>query len=117
MSLGQTGEVVVRLKGVGNAKADNVVVRLALPSSMRLMRGSTRIFNQGYPKGLPAGSDALVGPGINIGNYLPDANAYVLAQVKAVASAPGGSTVVGSASADNLSEVHDTLPLVITIRP
>lgn len=55
----------------------NVMIRSVLPKNLRYVPGTTKLYNGEYESGVWVVEDTIIGNGINIGNYLPQANAYI----------------------------------------
>lgn len=60
-----------------NETQNNVMVKSILPSNLKYVAGSTKLYSTKYPNGATINQDSVVTDGINIGNYLPNSNAYV----------------------------------------
>lgn len=69
---GQTVKYEINFKNTGSTTLNNVVVRDELPKGMKIVPGSTKIYNSNYPNGTAAGTDDIVANGgISIGSYVP----------------------------------------------
>lgn len=55
----------------------NVMVKDLLPSNLRYVPGTTKLFNGNHPNGATYTTDTLLTTGVNIGNYNAGINAYV----------------------------------------
>jgi uncharacterized repeat protein (TIGR01451 family)/LPXTG-motif cell wall-anchored protein len=73
---GASVDYQIEYKNTGTTKQNDVVIRDVLPAGMTYVNGSTMYANATHPSGTPA-SDNVTKNGINIGNYLPGANAFV----------------------------------------
>lgn len=62
----------------------NVTLIDKLPDNMEYIKDSTRLWNEKYPNGATNTDNTILTEGINIGNYAPDANAYVRFRVRIV---------------------------------
>ena len=71
-----TVDVLVHMQNAGTERLNNVVVRAELPQRTTLLVPSTFFAHGQAPRGIPA-SDNVAGVGLNIGDYLSEANAYV----------------------------------------
>lgn len=82
--------------GLTNETQRNVMIRSILPSNLRYVPGSTKLYSTKYPNGATINQDTVVTDGINIGNYLPESNAYVRFTAEVVDSnlANGSNTLV-----------------------
>jgi uncharacterized repeat protein (TIGR01451 family) len=74
---GATVSYLITVKNTGNTQLDHVSIRDKLPKDVRIVPGSTMIYNSNYPGGIAAGSDAVVSNGIDIGSYGVNGGAYV----------------------------------------
>ncbi len=59
-----------------NETQNNVMIKSALPSNLKYVAGTTKIYNAKYD-GAKIDQDTIATTGINIGNYTPNSNAYV----------------------------------------
>lgn len=56
---------------------ENVMLKDILPSNLRYVPNSTKIWNDKFNDGLVTPDGDIIGCGINIGHYYPEANAFV----------------------------------------
>ncbi len=59
-----------------NETQNNVMIKSALPSNLKYVAGTTKLYNAKYD-GAKIDQDTIATTGINIGNYTPNSNAYV----------------------------------------
>ena len=117
---GQTLSYSLSFKNTGNTTLNNVVIRDQLPARMKIVPGSTKIYNSNHPNGVAAGNDAIVGNGgINIGSYNAGSNAYVIfkASVDQVDKLNCGSNNlknIGEASLSHQGPVTDNAVATVT---
>lgn len=64
-------------KNTGTTEQKNVVMKDVLPAGLTYVPGSTKLQNASFPSG-KAIEDGINGAGVNIGNYAPGANAYLV---------------------------------------
>lgn len=64
-------------KNTSDKKQDGVVIKDILPSNLQYVTGSSVIKNSSHPNGAKVLQDYLVEDGLRIGNYSPEANAYL----------------------------------------
>lgn len=119
---GEKMDYMIRFENKGNTTLNNVVVGDNLPDYMQYVPGSTYIYNGNHPNGTPAGSDNVAKGGINVGNYAPGSDGYVVFTVKLDESkqfAKCGNYVltnVGIVRAQNMSyEVYNTAKTTVNI--
>ncbi len=76
---GSTIEYLISYKNTGSTRQDNVVLKDTLPKGVTYVKHTTYVANGSNPQGLLLGaqSDTATTTGINIGNYAPDAAAYI----------------------------------------
>jgi uncharacterized repeat protein (TIGR01451 family) len=75
---GQTVKYEISFTNTGKTTLNDVVVRDQLPKDVKIVPGSTKIYNANYSNGVSAGTDAVVSNGgISIGSYTAGSNAYV----------------------------------------
>ncbi len=78
---GETVDYLITYKNTGEVQQDNVVVKDNLPDSETYVPGSTVLGNGKTPQGAKV-SDNVTTSGVNIGSYLPGANAWVIFSAK-----------------------------------
>lgn len=74
---GATVSYLIGFTNTGNTQLDHVIVNDKMPAHAHIVPGSTLIVNGNHPQGTPAGSDAVVSNGIDIGSYGVGTNAFV----------------------------------------
>lgn len=84
VNIGDELEYQIVYHNTSNQIHYNVMIRDGLPANLEYISGTTRLWNETYPDGATNTDDTLPTTGINIGNYAPDANAYVRFRVKVV---------------------------------
>jgi uncharacterized repeat protein (TIGR01451 family)/LPXTG-motif cell wall-anchored protein len=85
----QPGEVVdylLQYKNTGDTQQNDVTFRDTLPAGMTYVNGSTVFGNSNFPAGKKASDNIANGTGINVGSYLPGANAWAIFSAKAPAN-------------------------------
>lgn len=83
--VGDEVEYQIEYRNLGNAVANNVMIRDILPTNMEYVAGSTYLYTSDIPNGARVESDNLTTSGINIGsNYQSRANAYIRFRAKVV---------------------------------
>lgn len=89
VSPGEVVQMRLEFANTGDVQQNNVVVRVSdLPDGVRYLDGSTELKNGNHPDWKRV-SDNLVGTGINIGDYLTGANAFVRFDVMIDPDFPG----------------------------
>ena len=74
----QVGDKVdfqLAFQNTGTATKTNVMIRAQLPEGLRYLPGTTKLYNVKYDGDIL--SDEIATTGVNIGGYLPHANAYL----------------------------------------
>lgn len=84
VNIGDELEYQIVYHNTSNQIQYNVMIRDGLPANLEYISGTTRLWSETYPDGATNTDDTLPTTGINIGNYAPDANAYVRFRVKVV---------------------------------
>lgn len=74
---GDTLAYKVEYRNAGNSWQNGVVIRDSMPPRLNYVPGSTWLINQTNPGGVNYSSDNLTNGGIVIGDYGPNANAFV----------------------------------------
>ncbi len=82
-------------KNISDSTQNDVMLQCKLPSNLRYVTGSTKIFNVKYGDGATL-SEGIATKGVNIGNYTPSSDAYVRFTVEVVDDnlADGWNTLV-----------------------
>ena len=93
--VGDKVEFQIQYINTSDKKQENVAVQDILPSNLRYVPGSTKIYNDSHA-GAIVNSDAIINGGFFIGHYGPDANAYIrfVAEVVDDNLACGSNTLV-----------------------
>ncbi len=79
---GDTLEYAINAKNIGKTKLNKLVIGDNLPPFVKYVNGSTTVKNGSFPNGRPDTTNNVTKGGIEIGNYLPNANAIVYFKVK-----------------------------------
>jgi len=79
---GETVDYLLQYKNTSEAQQDGVTFRDTLPAGMTYVNGSTIYGNTLHPSGTPASDNIANGTGINVGSYLPGANAWAIFSAK-----------------------------------
>lgn len=117
--LGEKVEYQIKYQNTGSATARNVMVKDQLPANLKLVSGTTKLYNANYPKGTKIDQDDITTKGINIGGYTAGSNAYVRFTAEAVDAnlVCGDNTVTNWAQVgigDSGSSQQDSANVVIT---
>ena len=78
VKVGDKVEFQIHYQNTSNKWQENVSIRDILPSNLRYVEGSTKLMNSNHPNGDPVDEDHLVGDGLKVGAYSPNATAYIL---------------------------------------
>lgn len=114
---GDIVEYQVQYINNGDTIQNNVVIKDVLPANLTYINGSTVIKNSNYPNGKTV-SDDVTGIGINIGNSMPNSNAYLkfsakIADVNALSC--GVNTITNAAEAQTTNGIkRDTAVVTVT---
>lgn len=84
LSIGDKVEFQINYKNTSDATQTDVAINDILPSNLRYINGTTKVYNSTYPKGFLVDSNEVVGEGIRIGTYDPGANALIRFQAEVV---------------------------------
>lgn len=111
--IGDLVEFQMKYENLSDIRQPSVGVRFVLPKSLRYIEGSTYLFNTAHPNGARINEDTVIDNGVNIGNYLPDANAYlrITAEVVGDTMADGKNILVAWAQAQAGPEVGKQIVL------
>ena len=82
--IGDKVEFQINYKNTSDATQTDVAINDILPSNLRYINGTTKVYNSTYPKGFLVDSNEVVGEGIRIGTYDPGANALIRFQAEVV---------------------------------
>lgn len=110
---GDVLDYMITYKNNGNTVQKSVVIRDSLPLKMKLVPGSTKVYNTKYPSGQVIGNDNITSGGIIIGDYNPGQIAYITFRVMVpneAALACGNTTFtnVGVAHPQGLGEYYSS---------
>lgn len=108
--------ILLTYKNGSKKDQDGVSVRVVLPRGLEIKPASTRLRNRSYPSG--AKTQDITSTGLPIGDYLPEAVAYVtfVAEVGDATVVPCGDTplhVAGYADADDVDEVFSEITVTV----
>ena len=74
---GEQVDYLVTYKNTGETQQDNVVIKDSLPAATSYVDNTTKLANANVPSGVTLSDNNITKPvGINIGSYLPTANAF-----------------------------------------
>lgn len=76
--VGDKIELQIEYTNTSSERQDGVALRDILPANLHYIEGSTKIKNARYPNGNNIRENYLITDGLKIGNYNPDANAYLI---------------------------------------
>ncbi len=79
---GETVDFMVQYENTGGVRQNDVTLRDTLPAGLTYVNGSTTFGNANHPAGIGASDNIANGTGINIGDYLPGANAWAIFSAK-----------------------------------
>lgn len=98
-------------KNTGTTEQKNVVMKDVLPAGVSYVAGSTKLQNATFPSGKVI-EDGINGAGVNIGNYAPGANAYLV--FTATVAGKTCDTFTNTAAAEtNNGNLQDTAKVTI----
>lgn len=118
---GEKLDYMIRFENKGNTTLNQVIVGDNLPDYMQYVPGTTRIYNANHPDGTPAGTDNIAKGGINVGNYAPGTEGYVvfttqIDQNKQFAKCGNYTlTNVGVVRPQGMNEVYNTAKTTVNI--
>lgn len=75
--VGDKVEFQIQYKNISDYKQDGVVIKDVLPSNLRYVEGSAKLYNVLYPNGLTFDEGTVVTTGVKIGNYTAGSNAFI----------------------------------------
>ena len=95
-NIGDKVEFQIEYWNTSNEWQNGVVINDILPPNLRYVPGSTKIKNSSHPNGAVIIEDHIIGNGIQVGDYGPDANVYVIftAEVVDDSLAGGQNTLI-----------------------
>lgn len=67
----------IGIRNMSSKMFRNLTLRDILPTGLSYINGSTRIYNPKHPQGVTLSDNIITDNGINIGDYLPGANAWI----------------------------------------
>lgn len=114
-------EYKIRFQNEGNTQLSDVMVGDNLPKYNAYIAGTTKLYNGNHPNGMAVTTDNINKGGINTGNYLPGASAYVIIRVKLdpiTAYAKCGQydvRNVGVVRPANMNEFYNTAQVLINV--
>lgn len=79
---GDTVQYMITFKNEGNTVLNHVIVGDNLPPHESYIAGTTMLKNAANPNGLKITNDNVANGGIDVGNYTPGANGFVMFNVK-----------------------------------
>lgn len=82
---GDTVEYIIGYQNKGKIQQNNVTFRDTLPAGMTYVPGSTLVYNTAN-NGVKISDNLVTSTGVNIGNYAPEAGAYVTFKAKVTAT-------------------------------
>ena len=82
-NIGDEVEFQIVYKNTSNNTETGVTVKDVLPKGLEYVKGTTKLYNAGYPSGLTA-EDKLTTSGLNIGSYTAGSNAIIRFSAKVV---------------------------------
>lgn len=99
--VGDKVEFQIQYRNTSDKQQTSVAIKDILPSNLRYVPGSTKIMNSSHPNGANVTEDHLVNDGLLIGNYGPNANAFLMFTAEVVDNnlACGNNTLVNWAQA------------------
>lgn len=111
--IGDLVEFQMKYENLSDVRQPNVGVRFDLSENLRYVEGSTYLYNTVHPNGAHINEDTVIDNGVNIGNYLPGANAYlrITAEVVGDTMADEKNTLVTWAQAQAGPEVGKQIVL------
>lgn len=97
---GDTVDYRLSYTNAGTTEQKNVVLKDVLPKGLNYVPGSTKIQNAANPNG-KAIEDGINAGGVNIGNYAPNANAFLVFSAKVDADMCAVLTNIAAAETNN----------------
>lgn len=83
--IGDEVEFQIAYENTSKNTQTGVTVKDVLPKGLTYVKGSTKLYNAGYPSGLTA-EDTLTTSGLNIGSYTAGSNAFIRFRAKVTKS-------------------------------
>lgn len=117
---GDTVEYRVDYDNNGGTQQNNVLVKDAMDKKLQYVKGSTVLYNAVHKQGKAVSDNAHDGgKGVNIGNYAPNSNAYILYKAKVVAKEQltcGVNTLKNTATiVTENGKKHDDATVTVTV--
>lgn len=110
-NVGDKVEFQIEYQNISDELQNNVVIRNILPPNLSYISGSTKIKNSSHPNGATVNEDHIIDDGIQVGDYSPSANVYVMftAEVVDDSLANGQNTLInwGRASVNGEKVIPD----------
>lgn len=75
--VGDKVEFQIQYKNTSNYTQENVAIKDVLPSNLRYVDGSAKLYNVLYPNGATFTEGTIVTTGVRIGNYTAGSNAFI----------------------------------------
>ncbi len=75
--VGDKVELQTAYVNTDSSEQRNVTIKSILPKNLRYVPDTTKLFNSNHPNGMNILTNSVTDYGINIGHYMPKANAYV----------------------------------------
>lgn len=113
--VGDKVEFQIQYLNTGNATQSNVLVKDTLPSNLRFVDGTAKIYNVNHPNGATFKNGYVMTEGTNIGAYGADSNAFIRFTAEVVDDnlACGSNTLinwaqvrVGDTVEQNYAQIH-----------
>lgn len=82
--IGDKVEFRIEYENTSDARQNNIAIADILPSDLHYVKGTTKLYNDSFPKGALVDSDEVVASGIYVGHYEPGANAIIRFQAEVV---------------------------------
>ncbi len=119
--VGDKVEFQIEYQNISDEWQNNVVIRNILPPNLSYISGSTKIKNSSHPNGATVNEDHIIDDGIQVGDYSPGANVYVMftAEVVDDSLANGQNTLInwGRASVNGEKLLKDDARVIVQKRP
>ena len=120
-NVGDKVEFQIEYQNISDEWQNNVVIRNILPPNLSYISGSTKIKNSSHPNGATVNEDHIIDDGIQVGDYSPGANVYVMftAEVVDDSLANGQNTLInwGRASVNGEKLLKDDAKVIVQKRP
>lgn len=83
---GDTVDFVIDYDNVGQTRQNAVTIRDTLPAGLTYVNGSTVLTNANHPNGIGIGDNIATTTGENIGDYMPNSNAFAIFSARVAAN-------------------------------